>query len=56
MTVTYQPGHGVTIGDTFGRPQPRPEVMRRLLAAAEVGSFQLGEKLRRYAVKAADRV
>ncbi len=40
ITVLSRPGHGITIADAFLRSDPAR--MRRLLAAADAGAFQLG--------------
>ena len=47
VAVESRPGHGVTIGDTFLRPES--VIMQRLLDAAAVGAFELTPKMRRYA-------
>jgi MOSC domain-containing protein YiiM len=48
VEVTYRPGHGVAVADTF--PSPEPDVARRLLDAhADPGSaFELTPKLYRW--------
>jgi MOSC domain-containing protein YiiM len=53
ITVQHRPGHGVTLRDSFLRPDP--DLMRRLLAAADGGAFRLGARMRRRAAKAAAR-
>ena len=54
VAVLHRPGHGVTIGDTF--PAGRPAPMRRLLAAADDGGFELSGEMRTKATRAAARV
>jgi MOSC domain-containing protein YiiM len=51
VEVVSRPGHGVTIGDTFLRPDPG--VMRRLLYAEAAGTFELTPKMRAVATKTA---
>jgi MOSC domain-containing protein YiiM len=53
LVVESRPGHGVTIGDAFLRPEP--DVMRRLLAAEGAGALELTPKMREHASKAAAR-
>lgn len=53
ITVESRPGHGVTIGEAFLRPEP--EVMRRLLDADGTAGFQLTPKMRQYASQQARR-
>jgi MOSC domain-containing protein YiiM len=54
VAIESRPGHGVTIGDAFLRPEP--EVMRRLLDAEATGDgFELTQKMREFAAKAAAR-
>jgi MOSC domain-containing protein YiiM len=53
VEVEFRPGHGVTVGDTFLRPEP--DLMRRLLAADESGVFELTPKMREHALAAAAR-
>jgi len=53
VVVESRPGHGVTIGDTFIRPEP--VVMSRLLDAEGRGGFRLTPKMRQHATKAAAR-
>lgn len=48
IAVEYRPGHGVTVADTFLRPDPA--VMRRLLDADGQGGFELTPKMRRHAM------
>ena len=50
VTVEFRPGHGVTIGDSFLRPEPA--VMQRLLDADAAGAFELTPKMRRHAHRA----
>ncbi|MEE6288470.1 MOSC domain-containing protein [Georgenia sp. MJ173] len=44
VVVVRRPDHGVTLGDTF--PEPRPEPMARLLAAADDGEVRLAQPMR----------
>jgi MOSC domain-containing protein YiiM len=51
VIVESRPGHGVTIADTFLRPDPEP--MQRLLDADAAGVFSLTPKMRQHATKQA---
>jgi MOSC domain-containing protein YiiM len=53
VTVVHRPGHGVTIGDAFLRPDPA--VMRRLLRAGDGGVVDLAPGMRAHAERAAIR-
>jgi MOSC domain-containing protein YiiM len=53
LTVVRRPGHGVTVSDTFLRKEP--QVMARLLDAADAHGLDLHPALRRAAVRAAAR-
>jgi len=53
VTVVGRPGHGVTVADTCGVPDPH--LMVRLLAAADAGEVDLAPKLRSHAARAAGR-
>jgi MOSC domain-containing protein YiiM len=51
VAVEYRPGHGVTVADTFLRPDPAK--MRQLLDADGLAGFALLPKMRRYATSRA---
>lgn len=53
VTVLGRPGHGVTVADTSGVPDP--VLMVRLLAAADAGVVELAPNLRRHVARAAAR-
>ena len=53
VRVVHRPGHGVRIGDVTARATP--DVMRRLLAAADRLDLTLAPSLRRAAVKVGKR-
>ncbi len=53
ITVQHRPGHGVSIRDSFLRPEP--DAMQRLLDAADAGAFQIGSSMRRHAARAVAR-
>lgn len=53
VVIESRPTHGVTIGDTFLRPEP--EVMRRLLDADGREGFELTPKMREFATLQAAR-
>lgn len=53
VTVVCRPGHGVTVGDTFGTRDPQR--MARLLAAADAGLVDLAPRLRRHVTRSAAR-
>ncbi len=50
VAVVHRPGHGVRVGDCFGRPEPA--AMRCLLDAADSGSIDLAASMRRAAERA----
>lgn len=53
VTVLAGPGHGVTVADTCGVPDP--VLMVRLLAAADAGTVDLAPRMRQHAAQAAAR-
>jgi MOSC domain-containing protein YiiM len=53
VTVEYRPGHGVTVADTFLRPEPA--VLQRLLDADGRDGFSLMPKLREYVLRQVGR-
>jgi MOSC domain-containing protein YiiM len=53
VAVEHRPGHGVTIGDAFLRPEPA--TMRRLLDAERAGLVGLSEDMRYHANRAVAR-
>ncbi len=54
VVVVHRPGHGVTVGQAFLRPDP--ETMQRLLDAAEAGRVTLTAKMADRAAKAVARL
>jgi len=53
LLVEYRPGHGVTVGKAFLSRDAA--VMRRLLDAAQAGTFEIAEDMRLYARRVVDR-
>jgi MOSC domain-containing protein YiiM len=53
VTVIRRPGHGVTVADICGVPDPL--LMVKLLAAAEAGTVDLAPKVRKHVARAAAR-
>ena len=53
VTVLHRPGHGVTVADTCGVPDP--QLMGRLLAAADAGELDLAPAMRQHVARAAAR-